>query len=92
MESIRMVSADVLRRRLSSILQLKPSSAAKNISVPILYLRASEDRLVRRTVSEAMKTALTNLRIVEIEGPHFLLQVAPSRAADEIKKFFEAQP
>jgi pimeloyl-ACP methyl ester carboxylesterase len=51
------------------------------IRVPTLYLRATEDRFVPRSAAAPFARLASGARVVEIEGPHFLLQANPVEAA-----------
>ena len=57
------------------------------IRVPTLYLRATEDRLVPRSAAASFKRFAPSARVVEIEGPHFLLQANPVETARVISGF-----
>jgi len=63
------------------------TSCLPTIGVPVLYLRASEDRVVFRSAAELISRHVPRLKIVDLEGPHFLLQVKPAEAAAAIKGF-----
>jgi pimeloyl-ACP methyl ester carboxylesterase len=68
------------------VLSVDVSAVLPQIVVPVLYLRASEDRLVPRSASDAL-TIVPQIRLTEIEGPHFLLQASPSAAAAAVEAF-----
>jgi hypothetical protein len=55
-------------------------------SLPVLYLRAAEDRLVPRSAA-AVLTMAPQIRLIDIEGPHFLLQARPSATAAHVEAF-----
>jgi len=57
--------------------------------VPVLYLRATEDRLVPRRCADAIAETVARTRIVDIEAPHTLLQVAPAAAAAAVTAFVD---
>jgi pimeloyl-[acyl-carrier protein] methyl ester esterase len=57
------------------------------INVPILYLRASRDRIVPSRASVIQSRSAPAMRIIEIDGPHFLLLAKPAEAAAQVKKF-----
>ena len=66
--AIAKTPAEVLAARLRAILTLEPC----RISVPVLYLRGTEDRLIRRVPEQ--------VEVREIRAPHLLLQTAPAEA------------
>lgn len=49
----------------------------KRLTVPCLYLQASNDKLVPKSAAADMKAGNHNVRVVEIDGPHFILQRHP---------------
>ena len=57
------------------------------ITIPILYLRASHDRLVRPGLSQQLIDGLPNVVVQSIDGPHMLLQANPIESAKAIMKY-----
>lgn len=55
--------------------------------LPILYLRATQDRLVKKRSLAEMQAIKPEMTIVEIEGPHFLLQREPLKCAEAIAHY-----
>ncbi|MDR2013441.1 MAG: lysophospholipase [Rhodanobacter sp.] len=86
-ESLAQVSPSVLRARVRAVLSVDRSAALSRIDVPMLYLRAAEDRLVPRSASQEIVGLAPATKVVEFSAPHFLLQVLPSQAATTIHKF-----
>jgi pimeloyl-ACP methyl ester carboxylesterase len=87
MEALRKVKSAVWKGRLQAVMSVDRTSCLSRIEVPVLYLRASEDRVVFRSAAELISRHVQRLRIVKIEGPHFLLQAKPAEAAAAIKGF-----
>ena len=85
--SMRQVSPAALRARLAAVLSIDVSVKLAAVPVPTLYLRATEDSLVPPAAGDLIVQLKSGCRVVEIAGPHFLLQVAPSRAAEAIGTF-----
>ena len=81
------ISKAALRARLQAVVDIDVSRELPKLGVPVLYLRGAEDRLVPRSCSEAIARDAPQVQIVDIEAPHFLLQVAPSAAAAAVKDF-----
>ena len=79
---LRGLHTRVLRR-------VSPKTLASRLEelVPTLYLRATEDRLVPRSAAAPFARLASGARVVEIEGPHFLLQANPVEAARVIRDF-----
>jgi len=85
--AIRPVFASVWKARLQAVLELDVTERLRQIRVPILYLRASEDLVVPRSAAELIVCSCPSVTITEIEGPHFLLQTKPQEAAAAVRKF-----
>jgi len=81
------VSNVTLRARMRATVEIDVSAQLQHIAVPILYLRASEDRLVPKAASEHIQRIAPHVQIVELEAPHLLLQAIPSTAATIVGEF-----
>jgi len=86
-QALEAVPPVALIDRLSSVARVDVTEVASKVRVPTLYLRAKSDRLVPATAGDLAKDYMPGLRIVELEGPHFLLQASAGVAADLIRKF-----
>lgn len=85
--SLALVSPSVLRARACDALSVNVSALLPRIKVPVLYLRASEDRIVHRSSSALVASLAPNAKVAEFAAPHFLLQVVPSQAASSVSGF-----
>lgn len=88
------VSKSVIHARMRAVISVDVSQKLAAIEVPILYLRASHDHVIPRRASELMKNLKPEMRVVELDAPHFLLQAAPVEAAIMLYAFvreFEEQ-
>lgn len=86
-KSLALVAPSVIRARAVAALSVDVSALLPEIKVPVLYLRASEDRIVRKASSDLVASLVPETKIVEFVAPHFLLQVAPSQAASVVSSF-----
>lgn len=84
--ALTMVSPQVLRARLRAILEVNVTHALNKVRVPILYLRATCDKLVPRTAGDLI-ASLKPTQIVGVDAPHMLLQAAPQSAATVVTAF-----
>jgi pimeloyl-ACP methyl ester carboxylesterase len=84
------VSAKVLRARVAAVLAVDHRELLARIAVPMLYLRASKDRLIPASAASAILRARPDMKIVEIEAPHFLLQTEPRKCAVAIMNFLSS--
>lgn len=81
------VSAQALRSRAKAVLAVDASEKLARVRVPTLYLRATEDRVVPVSAARRVGALRPETRIVELAGPHFLLQTRPAEAAQAVAAF-----
>jgi pimeloyl-ACP methyl ester carboxylesterase len=84
------VSAGALRERIKAALSVDVTSTLARLTAPILYLRASEDRLIPGRASALIQSIQPSTRLVQIAGPHCLLQAAPVEAARALQEFMHS--
>jgi hypothetical protein len=58
----------------------------------VLYLRATEDRVVPRASYELIAALAPQVELAEFTAPHFLLQVLPAQAASRVTDFMVSFP
>lgn len=85
--AMSLVSARALRARVAAVLAVDVSAKLEGLRLPILYLRAMEDRVVPASAAESIKKCAANASIVDLAAPHFLLQAMPGEAAREVRRF-----
>jgi pimeloyl-ACP methyl ester carboxylesterase len=81
------VSPAVIRRRIAALLAVDESAALGAIRLPTLVLRARRDRVISRAATQWILKILPRTRLVEIDGPHLLLQTRPAECAAAVLKF-----
>lgn len=81
------VRPDVLRFRAAAAVEADVSADLASISAPVLYLRASHDRLLSQTTARHILSAIPQCTVVDIAGPHLLLQAAPKDCARAVSAF-----
>lgn len=81
------VAPDVFRHRIRAVCGVDYSAKLRQVRVPILYLRASMDRIVPRSASKRVKRLAPSTRIIEIDAPHYLLQARPEEAVATVSEF-----
>ncbi len=81
------VTAQALGARMRAVLAVDVRDRLAACDVPILYLRATRDRLVPRAAASLIASVKPATRVVEFDAPHFLLQTVPGQAAQEIAAF-----
>lgn len=86
-EAVRSVDSKVLASRARMILNLNVETELTTCDVPILYVRATKDRLVSSETVEVMKELNPKMQVAEVEGPHFIVQRAPYQLVDALSSF-----
>ncbi len=85
--SLAQTSRTTIRARLRAIAEVDMSDQLAAVTVPILYLRASHDRVVPQSAGELVTQIKPETTVVTVGAPHFLLQVGVSEAAQAIRAF-----
>ncbi len=88
--SLAQMSAATLRARLRAIAAADVRDCLASVSVPILYLQAARDRVVLPGSARLIADAKPATKVVALEAPHFLLQVAVGEAVREVRDFMAA--
>lgn len=83
--ALREVPMNTLVERLCAVSRVDVRERLSKIAVPLAYLRATKDRLVPISVSSEVGRHCAP--VLEVEAPHFLLQVKPNEAALRISEF-----
>jgi pimeloyl-ACP methyl ester carboxylesterase len=87
--SLEQVSTNALKARMLSVLAADVSARLAQVDVPVLYLRAADDRVVPTSASRLASTLLPEMHVVALQAPHFLLQAVPAQAARHIVDFVD---
>lgn len=85
--ALAQVSPAALRARMAAVIGVDVVPRLHSISVPLLYLQATEDRVVPPSAAHAILDTVTRSRLVALDAPHFLLQTCPQAAATAIHEF-----
>ena len=91
-EAMAGVDAAAARHRLRAILEVDARADLSRVACPLLYLQASEDRLVPPRCWHAIQAVKPDARMARVPGPHFLLQASPEAAACAIVHAFGPAP
>lgn len=86
-DSVAGVSGAVMAHRLQQIIETDVSSLLPDIRQPVLYLKAGRDRLVSARSASEIRRLKPEAEIVEIDGPHLLLQCSPRESVEVITDF-----
>lgn len=79
------IQASTIAGRLREVLKVNVSSELAVIDIPTIYLSARNDRLVPSRMASDFNRSATN--IIEVDGPHFLLQANASESTKHILDF-----
>jgi pimeloyl-ACP methyl ester carboxylesterase len=85
--STHAASAGALRSRVASVFDVDARDDLERVAIPVLYLRATRDRLVPKSAARDIQAIARQTTVVEIAAPHFVLQAAPAAAASAIRRF-----
>lgn len=81
------VPGAVIEQRVDAISHL--STPMPGLQIPALYIRASNDRLVSADMWREFASVFGDFSVVEIDGPHMILQRQPEQCSLIIKRFVE---
>jgi pimeloyl-ACP methyl ester carboxylesterase len=84
------VSAAVVRKRIAEILAVDATAALRAVQVPTLVLRAGRDWVVSKRATEVILKNSSNAKLVEVDGPHLLLQTRAAACAEAVVGYLRA--
>jgi len=90
--AISSVKPRVLSARIRAILTCDARAALSQVAVPLLYIQATQDRLVGPACLDEVRQIRPDAEVAVIAGPHLILQRQPQLCADAISKFLEKLP
>jgi pimeloyl-ACP methyl ester carboxylesterase len=85
--AMRRVSRKALGGRVAAILSVDTRPLLSKIPVPMLYLRANQDRVVSRAAGLTILDQRSDIQLAEFDAPHFLLQTEPAACAATVLEF-----
>lgn len=81
------VSSRVLVHRFMSVSSCDCRRALQSVSVPLLYVAGTEDRLVPMAAFTTIRQAKTDSALVTINAPHLVLQSNPRESVGALLEF-----
>ena len=84
---IRSVPAGTIKSRLKVLADIDLRPLLSHIAIPVLYLQATQDKIVSHHLSRELVQGLSNVIVRKIDGPHLLLQARPEKCAKIINSF-----
>jgi len=88
--TVRSLNTEVFAKRARATLDCDAREEIRQVEVPLLYLQASEDRLVGAECLDEIKRLHPETIAISIRAPHLLLQREPRAAAQAITQFLDA--
>ncbi|MBX3434649.1 MAG: hypothetical protein KF847_15125 [Pirellulales bacterium] len=85
----RSASPVALAARARAIADVDVTAELRACPVPILYLRAAGDRVVRPRCWELIRSVRPDAEVAVLPGPHLALQASAREAADALARFCE---
>jgi pimeloyl-ACP methyl ester carboxylesterase len=82
-----LVSPNTLKARLEAVASIDASEKLRRVQVPILDLRAKNDRVVSSSSGRHIKKVLPSVDAVELDTSHLLVQTVPQDALAAINDF-----
>ena len=89
LDVLRSIAPEILSDRVRSVLTVDARQALKACGVPILYLAVRQDYLVGERCLAEIKSLKPNIKVLTIDGPHFLLQREPTKSIQAIIRFLD---
>ena len=86
-DALRSVPDRVLKARILATLDVDVSAELASVRVPTRYLRATEDAVIGSAPAEGYLRAAREGKVVDVVGPHCLLQCVPHAASSAIRDF-----
>lgn len=86
-QALQQLSAQAMNRRMQEVLKVDVLDRLKLLRVPVMYLQAKQDRVVPGSAARALRQVLPSMEVVQLVGPHCLLQASPFPAAVAIEAF-----
>jgi pimeloyl-[acyl-carrier protein] methyl ester esterase len=87
--AISSVKPNVLAGRFRAVIACDALAELEQIAVPILYIQAKQDRLVRASCLEEIRRIKPQLVVAILDGPHLLLQREPRKSARLVLEFVQ---
>jgi len=81
------VKPGVLAMRLREVLTVDAADDFLAVTLPMLYVTGTQDRLLAPSTADALQRLRPDLEVAVIAAPHFVLQRRPAEAADLIANF-----
>jgi len=85
-KSLTLTPPTIMAKRMSEGVKIDVRQDLKELKVPCIYIKAKHDKLVSSSASAEIKKINKSINIIEIDGPHFILQTRINACCAVIKK------
>jgi pimeloyl-ACP methyl ester carboxylesterase len=85
------VSVAVIRHRIAALLAADENSTLGSVLKPTLVLCAQRDRVISKAATMRIVHGIRHARLVQIDGPHLLLQTCAAECATAVLSFMREQ-
>ena len=83
------VTEALIKSRLGAVIGVNAADAARSVTLPVLVIAASSDRLLSGSAARALIRHFPQAEVETIEGPHWLLQAVPENVAEAVIRFVQ---
>jgi pimeloyl-ACP methyl ester carboxylesterase len=91
-QAVSSVRPQVLASRLRTVLAGDVRRELSRIAVPVLYIQATEDKLVPPRCLREIQAISPQTKVIQLNGPHLILQREPRQAAEAVAAFIRTIP
>lgn len=84
---LRKVSPHVLKYRIQEIFSVNATEALRNCDYPVVYFRGTKDYVVPEKNLKLVLSVKPDVKVVEFNTQHFLLQSKPEQAVSALQMF-----
>jgi pimeloyl-ACP methyl ester carboxylesterase len=89
LDEVRALPKGILAQRLSAVYSATEDALASHLAPPLLTILGASDNLVSVSRSRAFFSRVAQSTVVEIEGPHLIVQARPAEVWAAISEEFE---
>lgn len=90
-KAVASVAPSVLASRLRELAVIDARPLLAEVTVPVLYLQAKQDRLARRAELRSVQCSGAQVDVRVVDGPHFLVQSAPASVWQHVISFGDSR-
>ena len=88
-EAVKSVKPRVISARVKVIFNVNVEQDLLKVNVPILYMKSCRDHLIKKHNAEGIKRLKREMKIIELDTQHFILQLEPRKSAEVITQFIQ---